>query len=90
VFDLGGPDGLPHAILSTNNYARAGVNALPVDSARRHPHWIHFVRLADATEASDKAVALGGRVLVAPRVDRHGGKLAVLADPSGAPFGVMA
>ena len=36
-----------------------------------------------------KAVALGGRVLVPARLDRHGGNLAVLADPTGAPFGVM-
>jgi hypothetical protein len=28
-------------------------------------------------------------VLVEPRVDRHGGHIAVLADPGGAPFGVM-
>jgi len=89
VFDLEGEDGREHAILSTDNYARAGVNTLPADSARRHPHWINFVRVPDATAAADKAVALGGRVLVAPRVDRHGGKLAVLADPSGAPIGVM-
>ena len=34
-------------------------------------------------------VSLGGSVLVPPHVDRHGGKLAVIADPSGAPFGVM-
>jgi hypothetical protein len=36
-----------------------------------------------------KAIALGGKVLVEPREDRHGGQLAVIADPSGAPIGVM-
>ena len=29
------------------------------------------------------------RALIEPRIDRHGGRLAVLADPSGAVFGVM-
>jgi hypothetical protein len=35
------------------------------------------------------ATQLGGRVLVEPRVDRHGGKVAVVADPFGAPFGLL-
>jgi predicted enzyme related to lactoylglutathione lyase len=34
-------------------------------------------------------VALGGRALVSPHIDRHGGRIAVLADPQGAWFGVM-
>ena len=89
VFDLENDDGMQHVILSTDNYARASVNTLPADSARRHPHWLNFVRVADAADAATKAVALGGSVLVPPRVDRHGGKLAVIADPAGAPFGVM-
>ena len=88
VFDLQTDDGLQHLILSSDEYARASVNALP-DASRRHPHWLNFVRVADATGATAKAVALGGRVLVEPHVDRHGGKLAVVADPAGAPFGLM-
>jgi predicted enzyme related to lactoylglutathione lyase len=36
-----------------------------------------------------KVTAMGGRVLVEPRVDRHGGMIAVVADPAGAPFGLM-
>ncbi len=89
VFDLDDESGSRHMILSTDGYARLSINQLPADAARRHPHWLNFVRVADAAEAAAKAVVLGGRVLVPPRVDRHGGKLAVLADPTGAPFGVM-
>ena len=89
VFELESDDGLEHVILSTDDYARASVNALPGDSAHRHPHWLNFVRVVDAGDAATKAVALGGSVLVPPRIDRHGGKLAVIADPAGAPFGVM-
>jgi uncharacterized protein len=94
IYDLaseGGSEGddAQHYILSSDNYARAGLNSLPADSMRRHPHWLNFVRVADAAAAAKKAVALGGRVLVEPRLDRHGGYLAVLADPSGAPVGVM-
>jgi len=93
VYDLasegGTEDGAQHYILSSDSYARAGLNGLPADSMRRHPHWLNFVRVADAANAAEKALALGGRVLVEPRIDRHGGRLAILADPSGAPFGVM-
>lgn len=89
VFDLPSDDGLEHVILSTDDYARASVNPLPSDSSRRHPHWLNFVRVVDAVGVAAKAVALGGRVLVEPRIDRHGGKVAVVADPTGAPFGLM-
>jgi predicted enzyme related to lactoylglutathione lyase len=43
----------------------------------------------DATAAVAKAVSLGGRELVAPFEDRHGGKIAVVADPLGAAIGLM-
>jgi uncharacterized protein len=93
VYDLAGAGGgvgdAQHYILSSDNYSRAGLNVLPGDSMRRYPHWLNFVRVTDAADTARKAVALGGRVLVEPRIDRHGGHLAVLADPSGASFGVM-
>jgi uncharacterized protein len=89
VFDLPSDDGLEHLILSTDNYARASANDLERDSARRHSHWLNFVRVENAAESAAKVAALGGRVLVQPRVDREGGMLAVVADPAGAPFGLM-
>jgi uncharacterized protein len=89
VYDLAGEGDPQHYVLSGDGYARAGLNALPADSMRRRPHWLNFVRVTDAADTATKAVGLGGRVLVEPRIDRHGGHLAVLADPSGAIFGVM-
>lgn len=89
VTDLPGDDRRRHLVLSNEDFARAGLNQLPADSRRRHPHWLDFVRVESATDTANQALALGARVLVEPRVDRHGGKLAVIADPWGAPFGVM-
>ena len=89
VFDVPSDDGAEHLIFSSDDYARAGANTLPEDSARRHPHWLNFIRVADAAAAADKAVALGGKILVPVHEDRHGGHAAVLADPAGAPIGVM-
>ncbi len=87
VFDLPSDDDVAHVVLSSDDYARASVNALP--PGHRRPHWLNFVRVTDAVEISGKAVSLGGRVLVEPHVDRHGGKIAVVADPAGAPIGLM-
>jgi hypothetical protein len=89
VFDMPSDDGLEHLILSTDNYARASANDLARGAARRHSHWLNFVRVENAAETAAKVAALGGRVLVQPRVDRHGGMLAVIADPAGAPIGIM-
>jgi uncharacterized protein len=89
VFDLPSDDGLDHNILSTDDYARASVNAFRSDSPRHRSHWLNFVRVEDAVAVAAKAATLGGRVLVEPHVDRHGGKVAVVADPAGAPFGLM-
>lgn len=89
VFDVPSDDGAEHLIFSSDDYARAGANTLPAGSARRHPHWLNFIRVADAAAAADKALALGGRILVPVHEDRHGGRAAVLADPAGAPIGVM-
>jgi hypothetical protein len=89
VFEAPSDDGQVHLILSGDNYARVSANDLAQGSARRHPHWLNFVRVQSAADTAAKVSALGGRVLVEPREDRHGGMLAVVADPDGAPFGLM-
>jgi predicted enzyme related to lactoylglutathione lyase len=89
VFDLPADEGAQHLLLATDNYARASANSLPAGKASVHPHWLNYVRVEDADKMAAKAVALGGRILVEPRVDRHGGKVAVIADPAGAVFGLL-
>lgn len=89
VFDLPAASGAQHLMLASDNYARASVNSLPVTGPAVHPYWLNFVRVQDTARMTARAVALGGRVLVEPRPDRHGGKVAVVADPQGAPFGLL-
>lgn len=89
VFDLPSRKNAEHYLLASGNYARASVNPLPAKGEGSHPHWLSYVRVEDATRTAAKVIALGGQVLVQPRVDRHGGKIAVVADPFGAPFGIM-
>jgi len=89
VFDLPTDQGVQHLILASDNYARASANTLPATKSNIHPHWLNFVRVKDVVKTTAKLVALGGRVLVEPHVDRHGGEVAVVADPQGAPFGLI-
>jgi predicted enzyme related to lactoylglutathione lyase len=89
VFDVSADSTATHLILASEDYARASANKLPASPAHGHPHWLNYVRVTDADQAVARVIALGGRVLVQPRVDRSGGKVAVVSDPQGAPFGLL-
>jgi len=89
VFDQDDGPAAGQLVLSTDDYARVGVSALPAAASHGHPHWLDFVRVADADAAAARAVALGGKVLVAPYAEEEGVRLAVVADPQGATFGLM-
>lgn len=87
VFDIS--EGTPlQVVLSSQDYARATVRPL-AQTSRGRTRWLGFVRVDDVARAASKAQSLGARVLVEPRTDRHGGRLAVIADPAGAPVGLM-
>ena len=52
------------------------------------PHWASYIEVADCDATVAKAAQLGGQVLV-PTIDVMGkGKMAFLADPDGAAFGL--
>jgi predicted enzyme related to lactoylglutathione lyase len=87
VFELPSDARGEHLLLATENYARVSVNPLPHADAQ--PHWIGFVRVTDVPQAAAAAKTYGGRVLVEPHQDRHGGTVALLADPAGSVIGVM-
>ncbi len=89
VFDLTADEASQHLMLAADDFARASANTLPANRPGAHPHWLNYIRVDDAVKMTAKVVALGGRVLVEPRVDRHGGQVAVVADPLGAPFGLL-
>lgn len=78
-----------HLELASHDYARASINSLPPEAQPRRSRWLHFIRVDSAWSAAARAQSLGARLVLAPRADRQGGHIAVLADPSGALFGVM-
>jgi len=50
------------------------------------PHWLHYVAVANADEATAKAKSLGGTVMKEPFDVFDAGRMAVIQDPTGAVF----
>ena len=53
------------------------------------PHWLTWFNVTDADEVANKAAEFGGRVVQPPR-DSPMGKMAIITDPAGATFGIIA
>ena len=75
-------------LLSGGGQARAGVVALPGRAGKR-PGWLWFIRVADLDATVREVEKQGGHALHQPRIDLLGGRLAVVADPCGAVFGLI-
>jgi predicted enzyme related to lactoylglutathione lyase len=76
-------------ILASEGYARATVRTIPKDQPQVKPSWLPFVRVSSVQETVARAKQLGGRVLLEPNQELLGGKVAVVADPTGAAIGVL-
>jgi len=79
-------EGAPHIVLGRGDRAYAGMIRIPQPEIR--PNWLPILRVEDARAAAEHAVQLGGRVLLAPRPELRGGKVAIVADPTGAAVAV--
>jgi predicted enzyme related to lactoylglutathione lyase len=91
-FDLMGMPthaGFERVRLSSSGQGRIGISESPTDTLAPLPHWINFVCVGNAADAIARASSLGGHVLVEAARDSQGGKVAILADPTGASFGIM-
>lgn len=78
----------PHFLLAADGYARASLVEIPAERGLR-PDWLYFVRVSDVRASVARASALGGGTLVAPDPGLFGGQVAVVADPNGAPLGLL-
>jgi predicted enzyme related to lactoylglutathione lyase len=67
----------------------AGIMLPPPDALPMPPHWGVYITVTHCDKAVEKAVALGGRLLVQPMDVPTVGRMAVLQDPQGAVFSVM-
>jgi predicted enzyme related to lactoylglutathione lyase len=76
-------------VFVSEGYARAAARTLPVDRAQVQPTWLLFVCVKDLSERLAKAEELGGKILLPPNPKLLDGRVAVIADPTGAAVGLM-
>lgn len=80
-----GPGPMDYCVARVRGRDVAGVGTRPEGVP---PAWHTYVSVASAKQAAEVAVAAGGDVVTAPFDALPAGRLAVIADPSGATFGV--
>jgi predicted enzyme related to lactoylglutathione lyase len=79
----------PHFILTAAGFARASLVEIPPERAKFRPDWLYFVRVRDVDASLARVRDLGGRVITPPNPSILEGRIAVIADPAGAPLGLM-
>lgn len=62
----------------------AAIRPLPPERAGMPPHWLSYVSVTSADDAAERAVDLGGTVLMEPFDVMTAGRMTVLQDPAGA------
>lgn len=85
--DMGGFDYTIFHI--THEHPAGGMKQLDESQAGVKPHWVVYFAIEDCDATAELAASNGGRVIVPP-TDIPPGRFAVLADPQGATFAVMA
>jgi len=76
-------------VLASEGYARATVRTIRTADEKVRPTWLPFVRVRNLGESLAKAKLLGGRGLVEPKPELFDGKVALIADPTGAAIGLL-
>lgn len=81
----------PYLMWMNGDRPVAGVMELPEEAKRdgAPPHWLPYVGARHVGAAAERAVELGGDVLLAPTDIPGVGRIAVLTDRAGAPFAVF-
>lgn len=85
LMDIG--DGQKYHFLNTNDKPRAGIAKILWDDVK--PNWIPYVSVESTMTIMQKASEFGSKVLIHPGDDNLENPVAIIADPSGAVFGVQ-
>ena len=78
--------GMDYTMLKNGDKAFGGV--MPVREPGTPPYWINYVGVENLETMVAKATALGAKILVPPMSIGEAGRIAILADPQGAPVGL--
>ncbi len=71
-------------VLKSGGYARAGILPKP---GKVPTAWLPYIRVASVADTVARAAAAGGKIAMQP-AQMHGTTMAILVDPTGAPFAV--
>jgi predicted enzyme related to lactoylglutathione lyase len=80
-------EGRPYLIAELDGKPVAGLLDVH-DLKDADPQWVSFVSVPDVDAVAEQVRAAGGKVLVAPRAVKVGGRAAVVSDPQGAALGL--
>lgn len=80
-------NGPPYGLLIMKGEVRGGIVRIPWEGIE--PNWLPYVVVEDAEATTQRALELGGAVLMAPDDEIRSGSVGILADPSGAVFAVQ-
>lgn len=86
--DAGMP-GFTYLLASHGGDMVAGLMEPPPDCPGMPPAWLIYLDVDDCDAAAEKCRLLGGKVWKEPADIPGTGRFAVLADPQGAPFGIL-
>jgi predicted enzyme related to lactoylglutathione lyase len=75
-------------VLVSGGYSRASVLPVP-NRPKARPIWLLFVRVQSVKDTVARVAELGGRVLLAPSGKETEYLKAIIADPAGAPIGIV-
>ncbi|MBA2306808.1 VOC family protein [Candidatus Dependentiae bacterium] len=83
-------NGMVYTVFMKDDKMVAGMFSLGEDCKEFPPHWGIFFGVNNCKESLDKAVSLGAHVVVEPTAVENFGCFAVVRDPQGAHFGIVA
>ena len=81
-------DGLKeYIVLTVEDKLRAGITSVRWENVR--PNWLPYILVSDIQSMITRAEELGASVIIAPDQKIRNGTIAILADPTGAVFGLQ-
>jgi uncharacterized protein len=89
AIDITSSNRLNDVVLTSERFARATIRTIPGSDPKVKPTWLPYVRVKSMTETIAQARQLGGKVLIEPKPQLLDGKVAVIADPTGAAIGIL-
>lgn len=88
--DASGGPGMIYTLIKRNGKNVGGLYKMPANMLAQGvpPHWLNYVSVTNADDATAQATAAGGAVMNGPFDVMDAGRMSVIQDPTGAVFAV--